>query len=539
MRKIISLLFILALPTLFSCAKVARPTTVSNEPGKLAEAGRLELQKEPDVIPIDLPTNAFVLTMPPMPQSGTQVSLSFNNQHFEHIIQSLIKTLNVNIIYDSRFNSYKQTEKPTSVNLPGMASQQALPLMPERTDNSTGSSSGSNTTVTNIQTKSTSKTYQYEGGTDNFDYLTINFSGTLSDLFKELAETSGYFFVERNKTIVIKKVETFSVIIPNYQDLLKIIEDNIAALGGTDVAYDNLTSAVSFKSDYRSFKRIKLYLDRMQQNASLVSLRIVLLGVKLTKDHNQGIDWTKFQMGQGALRFNSAANPFDGTADTLLGEVFDKGVAATGVSTGMSLLYQNQNFSISGLVNFIGAYGESNIMQNVFLSTLSGTAGQIEVVTETPYVKSIGVTALSNSTTATSNTVETATVKSGVTMDLTPYYNRSDKTIAMKLKINVSDFLQYVQLNAGSLGTLSQPEIATRLITTSLRMSPSQVAVIGGLKYTKKANGSSGLSFIPRETFLTHTTNENETQEELVVVIKPTVFEFRAATNPATTPPPQ
>ena len=88
------------------------------------------------------------------------------------------------------------------------------------------------------------------------------------------------------------------------------IRNNIEALGGTSISYDNLTSTITFQADFNSSERIAEFCRKLRENASLVTMRILLVDVSLNSTTSAGIDWTKFIMGYGTQNLTASPNGF-------------------------------------------------------------------------------------------------------------------------------------------------------------------------------------------------------------------------------------
>ncbi len=338
----------------------------------------------------------------------------------------------------------------------------------------------------------------------------------------------------------MKERETFSVLVPNYPDLLKTVEGNMVKLGAEGVGYDDLSSSMSFRADYAGYQRMKEYLDNLKNNVSLVTMRIVLMNVRLNNGNSLGIDWSQMAVGWQSqniqnLGFKKLAKLDDSssstgtttgttTTTTPATNLFEQGIGALFNTSGANLFMESSRFSLSALFSFMENFGKYNVMQNVFVETMSGKKGKIEIVTESPYVSEIGISSLSSTSGATAATAKTSTAKAGVIMDFTPYYNKKQQMLTINLKVNVEGVNRYVTISAGSqLGSFMQPETTKKSVETFLRMKPEQVAIIGGLVYEMNDDNVNGL---PGDTYLTKNVTGKKEKEELVIVVKPTIIEF-------------
>lgn len=367
--------------------------------------------------------------------------------------------------------------------------------------------------------------------------IVINYSGKLREFLSILSDASGYLIFYKNGTIILKDSDVFSVVVPQYPELLKEVEKNIEKLGGTGISYDGLTSSLTFRADHRGVNRIKEYLEKLKNNAALVTMRIIIANVKLTGEKNLGVDWTKFIYGYGTLKTSLQPQASTTTTTTTTttdtgtesaAKIFKEGIRAVFLQTGSSVLIDAKTFTISSLFNFLESYGKFKVVQNIFVETLSGKVGKIDVSTETPYIKNVAISpvlvgATTGTTTTTLSQTQSDVAKTGVVLEITPHYNAHSKVLGVNLDAGVFGVTRFVNLSAGQLGVLTQPEVTKKTVKTYLRMSTDQIAVVGGLTYDKSADNIAGL---PGDTYLTKTQQTVTEREELVIVVKPTVIEF-------------
>jgi type II secretory pathway component GspD/PulD (secretin) len=369
-----------------------------------------------------------------------------------------------------------------------------------------------------------------QGDTKIAKGIVINYSGKLREFLSILSDASGHLIFYKNGSIILKDSEVFSVVVPQYPELLKEVEKNLEKMGGTGISYDGLTSSLTFRADYGGVKRIKDYLNKLKDNAALVTMKIIIANVKLTGEKNLGIDWTKFIYGYGTLKTSfqpQASTTTGGTTTESATRIFKEGASVIFSQAGSSVLIDAKTFTISSLFNFLESYGKFKVVQNIFIETLSGKTGKIDVSTETPYIKNVAISPVVGATTgATTTTLAQAqsdVAKTGVVLEITPHYNAKAKTLGVNLDAGVYGVTRFINLSAGQLGILTQPEVTKKQVKTYLRMTADQVAVVGGLTYDKDADNIAGL---PGDTYLTKTKQTVTEREELVIVVKPTVVEF-------------
>ena len=228
--------------------------------------------------------------------------------------------------------------------------------------------------------------------------------------------------------------------------------------------------------------------------------------------------------GVAALNQSNNGTATSGSTGTNTLTPLSAGAAAVFNGTGAELFVEAKNFSLAMLLNFLQSYGHYSIAQNIRIESMSGTKGKFAVLTKTPYVDAVQFTALTQQATTATAGFTSKMAKSGVEIEIIPYYNKAEGSLSMSLKVDVTGVTQMVTLQAGQqLGTVTQPEETVKSLENFLRFSPSHVAVIGGLTYEKLNNGSSG---VPGDSYLSKNYSQSAQKTELVLVVKPTIFEF-------------
>ena len=481
----------------------------------MSETTTADLRSVPDVVSVPVPPGSFIVQEPilRLPEhSEKMLTATYADAELDRILYTIASHAQLNLM----FLPTARADSAASTNF--SASPSAVPGAP--------AASASAPRMTRIS---------------------ISFSGKTSDFLRALSQASGYFFTFENGTIIVKERETFNVTLPAYPEALREIEANLKTLGATRISYDRLTTSLSFSANSFELQKIKEYLQRARENASLVMLRVILLNVRLNDEKNAGIDWTKLAVGARSqktvdsfgLRSDSSASSTSSTdsgsssssstqaAVDALASTYRSGVGVLANTTGANLFFEAASFSVSGLLNFIESYGSFQISQNFFLQSMSGTKGKLDILTETPYVSEVSSNALLNPSSTLTQAVKTATAKAGVEMELFPIYNKADGTLSLALKASILGVTRFISLEAGQqIGRITQPETTKKSIDTYLRMTPSQVAIIGGLVFDRATNSAAGL---PADSYMTKAYKAEHEREELVVIVKPTVLEFIAA----------
>ena len=526
-RITLALCSLVSLVGMSGCVKpdMVVPTKQADQAGLIQQAER-QLADSPAIVKMPM-GKSFILTEPdpgiPANLDMTLKNVEFFNADIQTILYSISKQ-------KTKLNFIYETPKTPSFSSSSVSTYERAGTPAVATANST-----------NIEQSSVKE--------DRVRQISISYSGKLSGFLKILATSSGYFFHYDAEAgaVVVKEREVFNMVIPNYTSFQKdvrqpgknfMIQEEIEAslknLGAKDISYDTFSSTLSFSADSNGFKRIRGYIKSLRDNAALVTMRVMLLEVSLNSSQNSGIDWTKLVVGyksQAQNPFGVAATNATATATASASSTsasvttpLSTGLAAVFTGTGAEVFIEAKNFSLGMLLNFLDTYGHYSISQNVRIESMSGTKGRFAVLTKTPYVSAVQFTALTaQSSTATAG-FTSATAKSGVEIEIVPYYNKAEGSLSMSLKVDVTGVTQMITLQAGQqLGTVNQPEETVKSLEDFLRFAPSHIAVIGGLTYEKTNNASTGL---PGESYLSKSYATKKEKTELVLVVKPTIYEF-------------
>lgn len=515
-RLYVKIMLVVSLVFSVGCASIKKVQTVESPLKDVTAAHEDTLAAEPSIVKVPIPADSFVLIEPQSEPSKKQIAITLNKVKLSTAVRAIAREIGVNTVFDADDDKKADNDNKNSSPVVGYTPP-----------------SNNNQNQEPVKDKD---------GKYFARRLTLDFKGSSTDLFRVLQEYTGYFYRLHNNSLIVRDKDGFTFRVPNNTDLLKSLKDSLEKAGATGISYDDLTSNVVFTANYPTYERVRRLLDDLKNNMSLVTMRVLLYNVRLTGEENRGIDWTKLVLGIRSQKqlapfgLNGSTNNTSNTSNTstnsttdtssTIASAFTNGVGVVAGSTGANVFLESSKMSLTVLANFMESYGKTKLMQNIFVQALSGRKASIEVVTETPYVSQIGIGAVTTNGTTSNTTQSTATTdkaKSGVTFDVTPFWSRAQGTLSVALKVGVYGVNRFLDLNAGNLGTFSQPETTKKSIETYLRITPTQVAVIGGLVYDQYTGSAAGL---PGDTYLTKSTQATTQREELVVLLKPTIFEF-------------
>ncbi len=411
------------------------------------------------------------------------------------------------------------------------------------------------------------------------------YQGSLGNLLTALSRIDDVFFTWDGSAIIVQEEAPFSASIPQSSLLIKKVTSELAKLGATDVILSNQTGTVNFKAPPSAMQAIRPYLAELNTNSALVTLRVAVLSVQLTNAHDTGIDWGALEAavspglltsplsslvsglpsgGGSAFSAPPSTTPSTGTGtgtgSTGTGTTGTGNSSSTGTGTGtglsssssstptgttlalsgsgLQLTMNNPSFSFSGVLQFLDTYGKTSTLQNVLVRTLGGTPVKLENNTEIPYVSNVGVGAVgSNSASTSVGTASTSNANSGITLTLKPSYNHQTGQVTVSVKVKLDAVLGFNQLSAGSqLGSLTQPTTQKEALTDIVELLPGQATIIGGLRYRTLSDNRQGLPWLAYHGGAS--VNRQMTDEELVIILRPTVtvFDKKLPTDIRTTP---
>ena len=347
--------------------------------------------------------------------------------------------------------------------------------------------------------------------------VNINFQGSLYDFLKALEKSLNLVIEYNQNSLIVKEKAIYSFKVPTYMELVRNIEQSLKSMGAENIAYDPLASRLIFTSNKNTIERIERYIQTLKENLAFVVFNIKVLEVRYSKNKNYGIDWT--QLGLVTDLFVNQLIPDLRTSPVDIND-FLGGSLIRADNRGFNILYTNSRYSINSFINILESYGKVEALQNLYVSTLAGKSGKIEVVVETPYVKSVGT---SQTQTSQVSTIQTDMIKSGFSLEVLPFYERTNKLLTIQLKTEINELLNLINLSAGQFGNITQPEVSKKIVENTIKVQAGQAFVIGGLIYNKVNKNTSGL---PLDTPITKTLGDRQEKGELVIIVKPVVYEF-------------
>jgi general secretion pathway protein D len=171
-------------------------------------------------------------------------------------------------------------------------------------------------------------------------------------------------------------------------------------------------------------------------------------------------------------------------------------------------------------------YSDSNtkIIQNPEVRVSDGEAARLRVGDRIP-IATGSFQALAGTGPAVNTQFQYLDV--GVNIDLTPHVH-PDRSVSIKLGVEVSSVTGQV-----NIGGLLQPIISQRRIDHEIRLQEGEVSILGGLAertQSKAVTGWPGLSRLPLLRYLFSGEDTNNSENEVLIVIRPRMVRMRENT---------
>jgi MSHA biogenesis protein MshL len=236
----------------------------------------------------------------------------------------------------------------------------------------------------------------------------------------------------------------------------------------------------------------------LEQTAAVAKMQVYieanLVEVKLTKEHESGVNWSVV-----------LGNSFSLTSSFAKASNFQASVAFKG---------------FSALVSALTTYGDVNVLSNPSVSTLNGQPAVVKIGTQDVFF----VTQVTSDP-RTGQTIQTAetpsTVNEGIVLDVTPNIDR-DGTIWMSIHPTITELIGTATSRQGN----SVPILDLRETDTTLRVRDGETIVIAGLIQDKVLRNTvrTPLSKIPLIGAFFGQKSRDTTKTDLVIMLTPRIY---------------
>ena len=325
------------------------------------------------------------------------------------------------------------------------------------------------------------------------------YQGSLKNLLKSVQISHGLFFKYENGVLICRKISPayVKVIMPGIQEKLINL---LKSFGVQESFYDEISSRIVFKTDFYTYKTIS---DYFKNNGylSLVFFDVMILEKEETKDFKHGFDWSALAMSLNEISKIPLNVSIAGSSDQ-----------------SYSIKFGNGKLSFESIILSLDSLKSFEVVQSARLSALNGSFCNLDVSQKIPYVESIELSSISNSTDKISQGYKFNTVSSGLVLKIKPTVIDNIISVLFNAKLqSVNEFLE-----VGSTDQqIKQPVVSTRSLNNQVVFNAGETALIGGLKYKKGGFNKSSLSWLKKGFEI------NETRTFLVsIIIKSEVVRY-------------
>lgn len=344
------------------------------------------------------------------------------------------------------------------------------------------------------------------------------FEGSLGEFLDLLRSTSGIEAWWHKSTLMFGQTGRYSVILPQNEDLMSVVQSEIEALGATNTVLSLHGGQLFYDAPAEiQDERIQPYLNRVADNMSMIALQVAVVSISADNDQRDGFDWNAFN-----VTFDTRDNSTLGGSEQSITENVISSVATASSlslfrSAAVKAFGMNGFIGVTSAINFLNQFGNTRTDQNVELRTLAGQSVRIRSGQEVPYIRNI-ISNASEST--TSSGTEADTVSTGLTLDFLPYFDGASETVTVELNLTMSSILRFAELSAGNqIGTLTQPVTQDQELEDIVRLKAGETVIIGGLQYDS-INDNELAPFGIREV---GSLSRKVTRNTLFVILRPVV----------------
>ena len=383
-----------------------------------------------------------------------------------------------------------------------------------------------------------------------------SFDGTLGDLMNVLRSGIGVVSWWQDGTLFLTDQDRFALSVPQNSEVVQTIAKELEGLGAKEISSSLRGGQIVFSASPSQFTEvIQPYMDRIHRNMAMITVQLAVVDLALTDTTASGFDWSAFtaqiasaaaSTGTSSSTSSGSSSSSSGTSSQSTGSTVLSGLSGslqTPLSAALSKSVKVFGFSgilnVTGAINFLSKFGTTNTRQNVELRTLSGTEVSLRSGQTIPYVSGIGVNAISGGSSGSSSgnllgSAQTSSVKTGLTIKLTPFFDSGNSIVTVDLNVLVNSVLEFRQLDAGTqVGTLTQPVTQEQSLNDIVRVLAGNTVIIGGLQLDNGTWSGTEPNFIRGDKSATDpylpligNRSQDRRKEALFIIIRPSVTVF-------------
>ena len=142
------------------------------------------------------------------------------------------------------------------------------------------------------------------------------YSGTLSQLLQAISSSTNVWFVWKDGSVQVRSTAPLGITIPQEKELAKTIESGLKSIGVKNSFVDWYSGLATVDATPEQFNEVEAYLQRMTNNAAVINLQVVVIGVSFNQSSASGINWNGLQVaaltGGGPTAFNNGKTVYNG-----------------------------------------------------------------------------------------------------------------------------------------------------------------------------------------------------------------------------------
>jgi general secretion pathway protein D len=265
---------------------------------------------------------------------------------------------------------------------------------------------------------------------------------------------------------------------------------------------DKNAGLVTVTATRKQLDRVQQYiLDLNERLHKQVIIDVKIYSVELSSSVQTGINWNTFSLSLTGRTTASSPNIF-----------------------GSQSIFNNSQFNVDGLLNFLATNGNVNSISNPKIATLNNQKAIISVGDTINYRYPTKVVLDTNGNPQTEYATEDKFV--GILLDITPEISK-EGAIILRINPTVSTFRDEMQLSDSSRQL--PPDTTENKMSTIIKIRDGQTLVLGGLitkKDSFKNNGIPVLREIPIIKYLFSYKQHISSKKELVFVVTPHVIDL-------------
>ncbi len=365
------------------------------------------------------------------------------------------------------------------------------------------------------------------------------FAGTLGELTGVLQGGMGVVSWWQDGTLFLTDRDRYAFTVPQIADVIQSVAADLKSLGVDDVTPSLRGGQIVFSAPPSLYNEVvRPYIDRIHRNMAMVKVQLAVVTLSMNDQSASGFDWSKL-----SLQFNSrpgrdgtdGAGVGTGAPPTGNGQAAATDPISFALSPTGEILGVSGVFTVAGAIDFLSRFGNADTKQNVEVHTLSGAQVTLRSGQEIPYVSGVGVNTIGGAGTISPGllgSAQTATVKTGLTIRLTPFYDADTRLVTADLSVLVNSLIRFVQLSAGNqVGIITQPQTQEQALNDIVRVVAGNTVVLGGLQVDSNAFDNSEPVATRREDdpqAVSPVGHRAQTlsREALFIIIRPTVTVF-------------